>query len=88
MRVRLGEEVQALLRGVAEPRLRLLEEAGPRLHERQAVSVIGAPGAMFEITIDVRHGNPDRLVRRVFDEDGNVAMRPATATWAPPSKGF
>jgi hypothetical protein len=50
--------------------------------------VFYAPGAKFEIRLDVRNDNPDRIVRRVFDEIGKVATRPITSPYAPPSRAF
>lgn len=71
------------LQASAEP---MKGEQKPKQTEKSPVFY--APGAKFEIKLDVRNDNPDRIVRRVFDEIGKVATRPITSAWAPPSKAF
>lgn len=54
----------------------------------QKPPVVDARGSRFEIRLDVRNDNPDRIVRRVFDAIGNAAARPLTSSYAPPAKAF
>jgi hypothetical protein len=54
----------------------------------QKPPVVDARGSRFEIRLDVRNDNPDRIVRRVFDAIGHAAARPLTTPYAAPSKVF
>ncbi len=51
-------------------------------------TTVDARGSKFEIKLDVRNDNPDRIVRRVFDGIGRAAARPISSSYGPPSKGW
>ena len=65
----------------------LYDDKGKSLRPTQK-TVVDARGSKFEIKLDVRNDNPDRIVRRVFDGIGRAAARPISSSYGPPSKGW